>query len=116
MFTRVRLCWRAAAKAPARSSVLHSIANYRGPALTGDVTIQTAEVTEKSVDDQGRHLIHVKHLMTNQAGKTMVTGTAEITGFYRDIVLAGRAVITTAAIIEFASIRPITSSSIAFDI
>ena len=58
--------------------VVHSIANYRGPALTGDITIQTAEVTEKSVDEQGRHLVHVKHLMKNQQGKTMVTGTAEI--------------------------------------
>ncbi|MFK4872268.1 MaoC family dehydratase N-terminal domain-containing protein [Novosphingobium sp. ZW T3_23] len=58
--------------------VVHSIANYRGPALTGDVTIQTAEVTEKSVDEEGRHLVHVKHLMTNQNGKTMCTGSAEI--------------------------------------
>ncbi|WP_313437924.1 MaoC family dehydratase N-terminal domain-containing protein [Novosphingobium sp.] len=58
--------------------VVHSIANYRGPALTGDVTIQTAEVTEKSVDADGRHLVHVKHLMTNQNGKTMCTGSAEI--------------------------------------
>ena len=58
--------------------VVHSIANYRGPALTGDVTIQTAEVTEKSVDAEGRHLVHVKHLMTNQNGKTMCTGTAEV--------------------------------------
>nr|WP_086494038.1 MaoC family dehydratase N-terminal domain-containing protein [Novosphingobium panipatense] len=58
--------------------VIHSVANYRGPALTGDVTIQTAEVTEKSVDEEGRHLVHVKHLMTNQNGKTMCTGTAEI--------------------------------------
>ncbi len=58
--------------------VVHSVANYRGPALTGDVTIQTAEVTEKSVDEEGRHLVHVKHLMTNQNGKTMCTGTAEI--------------------------------------
>lgn len=58
--------------------VVHSIANYRGPALTGDVTIQTAEVTEKSVDAEGRHLIHVKHLMENQRGVKMCTGTAEI--------------------------------------
>lgn len=58
--------------------VVHSVANYRGPALTGDVTIQTAEVTEKSVDDQGRHLIHIRHLMKNQRGVTMCTGTAEI--------------------------------------
>lgn len=58
--------------------VVHSTANYRGPALTGDVTIQTAEVTEKSVDAEGRHLIHVKHLMENQRGVKMCTGTAEI--------------------------------------
>lgn len=58
--------------------VVHSIANYRGPALTGDVTIQTAEVLDKSVDEDGRHLVHVKHLMTNHRGITMCTGTAEI--------------------------------------
>ncbi|MCW1403130.1 MaoC family dehydratase N-terminal domain-containing protein [Novosphingobium sp. MW5] len=58
--------------------VVHSTANYRGPALTGDVTIQTAEVTEKSVDADGRHLVHVKHLMENQRGVKMCTGTAEI--------------------------------------
>ena len=58
--------------------VVHSVANYRGPALTGDITIQTAEVTEKSVDDEGRHLVHVKHLMTNQRGVKMCLGTAEI--------------------------------------
>lgn len=58
--------------------VVHSIANYRGPALSGDYTIQTAEVTEKSVDEKGRHLVHVKHLMQNQKGTTMATGTAEI--------------------------------------
>jgi hypothetical protein len=58
--------------------VLHSAANFRGPALSGDVTIQTAEVTVKSLDEQGRHLIHVKHLMATHKGTTMATGTAEI--------------------------------------
>ncbi len=58
--------------------VLHSAANFRGPALSGDVTIQTAEVTGKSVDEQGRHLIHVKHLMATHTGTTMATGTGEI--------------------------------------
>ncbi|MBU6267166.1 MAG: MaoC family dehydratase N-terminal domain-containing protein [Sphingomonadales bacterium] len=58
--------------------VVHSNCSYRGPALTGDVTIQTGEVTEKSVDENGRHLVHVKQLMKNQLGKTMATGTAEI--------------------------------------
>lgn len=58
--------------------VVHSNSNYRGPALTGDVTIQTAEVTEKSVDEDGRHLIHVKHRMETQTGTVMATGTAQI--------------------------------------
>jgi len=58
--------------------VVHSTANYRGPALTGDVTIQTAEIVEKSVDEEGRNLVHVKHKMVNQRGVTMCTGTAEI--------------------------------------
>jgi acyl dehydratase len=58
--------------------VVHSIANYRGPALTGDVTIQTAEVVDKMVDDKGRNVVQVKHKMVNQKGTTMCTGTAEI--------------------------------------
>jgi hypothetical protein len=58
--------------------VVHCISNYRGPALTGDLTVQTAEVIDKSVDDEGRHLIHVKHKMANHKGTIMATGTAEI--------------------------------------
>ena len=58
--------------------VVHSVANYRGPALSGDITIQTAEVVDKMVDDEGRHLVQVKHAMKNQKGTTMCTGTAEI--------------------------------------
>lgn len=58
--------------------VVHSTANYRGPALTGDITIQTAEVVNKLIDDQGRHVIQVKHLMQNQKGTKMCLGTAEI--------------------------------------
>lgn len=58
--------------------VVHSVANYRGPALSGDITIQTGEVVNKSVDEEGRHLIHVKHGMANQKGTILCTGTAEI--------------------------------------
>jgi acyl dehydratase len=58
--------------------VVHSVANYRGPALCGDITIQTAEVVDKLVDADGRHLVQVKHRMTNQKGNTLCTGTAEI--------------------------------------
>ena len=58
--------------------VVHSKSNYRGPAFTGDVTVQTAEVIDKTVDDEGRHIIQVKHTMADQKGTTMAGGTAEI--------------------------------------
>jgi hypothetical protein len=58
--------------------IVHSLANYRGPALAGDITIQTAEVVDKFVDGEGRHLVQVKHKMANQKDTTLCTGTAEI--------------------------------------
>lgn len=58
--------------------VVHSIANYRGPALAGDVTVQTAEVVDKMINEDGRHLIQVKQKMTTHTGTTMCTATAEI--------------------------------------
>lgn len=58
--------------------VVHSISNYRGPALSGNTTVQTAEVVDKLVDDDGRHLIQVKHKMASQDGTVMCTGIAEI--------------------------------------
>ncbi|TYC94357.1 MaoC family dehydratase N-terminal domain-containing protein [Novosphingobium sp. BW1] len=58
--------------------VVHSIANYRGPALSGDITIQTAEVVDKLIDEKGRHIVQVGHLMQNQKGVKMCLGTAEI--------------------------------------
>jgi hypothetical protein len=58
--------------------VVHSVATYRGPALSGDLTIQTAEVVDKVIDDGGRHIVLVKHKMANQRGVTMCTGSAEI--------------------------------------
>ncbi len=58
--------------------VVHAKSNYRGPALTGDITIQTAEVVDKTVDEEGRNLIHVRHSMNTQDGTIMASGTAEI--------------------------------------
>ena len=58
--------------------VVHSTAAYRAPALSGDVTIQTGEVVDKMVDDEGRHLVQVKHRMSNQKDATMSNGVAEI--------------------------------------
>jgi hypothetical protein len=58
--------------------VVHSAANYRGPALSGDITIQTGEITKKTVDEEGRHVVQVKCLMANQKGTVMCTATAEV--------------------------------------
>lgn len=58
--------------------VVHAKSNYRGPAFTGEITVQTAEVVDKTVDEQGRHLIHVRHKMANQHDAIMANGTAEI--------------------------------------
>jgi hypothetical protein len=58
--------------------VAHIVSNYRGPALSGDITVQTAEVVDKSVDEEGRNIVQVKHRMANQKGTVLATGTAEI--------------------------------------
>ena len=58
--------------------VVHSVANYRGPALTGDITVQTGEVIDKMVDDEGRHIVQIKHKMANQNDVILATGTAEV--------------------------------------
>jgi hypothetical protein len=58
--------------------VIHSVANYRGPALSGDITVQTAEVVSKFVDEEGRHLVQIKHKMANQRGIVLCTATGEI--------------------------------------
>lgn len=58
--------------------VVHSVANYRGPALAGDATVQAGEVIDKMVDEKGRHLVQIKHTMATQTGKVMCTAIAEI--------------------------------------
>jgi hypothetical protein len=58
--------------------VVHSICNYRGPAFTGDITIMTADVIDKTVDEQGRSVVQVDCKMTNQLGTVMATAKAEI--------------------------------------
>ena len=56
----------------------HSVCNYRSPALTGDITIQTGKVTGKSVDEEGRHIVSVEIRMTNQLGSVLATSKADI--------------------------------------
>jgi len=58
--------------------VRHSNCNYRSPALTGDITIQTGKVVDKFVDEEGRHLVQIDSRMTNQLGAVMCTARAEI--------------------------------------
>ncbi len=58
--------------------VVHTNCSYRGPAFSGDITIMTGEIYEKSVDAEGRHLAHVSVKMANQKGVTLATAKAEI--------------------------------------
>ena len=58
--------------------VVHSNCAYRGPAFTGDITLFNANVIDKKVDEQGRHIVQVDFKMTNQLGTTMATAKAEI--------------------------------------
>jgi N-terminal half of MaoC dehydratase len=58
--------------------VVHSNCSYRGPAFTGDITIMTAEIIDKMVDEEGRNLVQVSVKMANQLGTTMATAKAEI--------------------------------------
>ncbi|TDW61518.1 MaoC dehydratase-like protein [Novosphingobium sp. PhB55] len=59
-------------------AVVHSKSQYRGPAFTGDVTVMTGRVIEKSVDEAGSHLVHLECLMADQNGATMATANAEV--------------------------------------
>jgi hypothetical protein len=58
--------------------ILHSNCNYRGPAFTGDVTYFNANVIDKRIDDERRHIVQVDFKMTSQLGTTMATARAEI--------------------------------------
>jgi hypothetical protein len=58
--------------------VLHSNANYRGPAFTGDITEMNATVIDKGVDEKGRAFVQVDSKMTNQLGHVLATARAEI--------------------------------------
>ncbi len=59
-------------------TVVHSNAQYRGPAFSGDITIQTGEVVDRMTDDKGRSLVQIKSRMANQDGVTMATALSEV--------------------------------------
>ncbi|WP_428311816.1 FAS1-like dehydratase domain-containing protein [Hydrocarboniphaga sp.] len=58
--------------------VVHSNCSYRGPAFTGDITIMTAKIIDKLVDDQGRSVVQVDCRLASQTGAVMATAKAEI--------------------------------------
>jgi len=58
--------------------VVHSNAQYRGPAFTGDITVMSGEVVDKLVDEAGRNLVQVKVKMANQSGNSMAVATSEV--------------------------------------
>ena len=58
--------------------VRHSVCSYRSPALTGDITIQTAKITDKYVDEDGRHMVAMDVRMTNQLGGVLATAKTEV--------------------------------------
>ena len=58
--------------------LVHVNSQYRNPAFTGDVTYQDGEVIDKYVDAQGKAIVQVQHVMTNQNGATMARGVGEI--------------------------------------
>ena len=58
--------------------VLHCVSAYRGPAFSGDITIMTATVRDKSIDDEGRKIVHLDCRMSNQLDTVLATATAEV--------------------------------------
>ena len=59
--------------------VVHSRAQYRNPAFTGDATFLNGTVAGKDIDaNNGQHLVSVEYEMTNQNGAVMAKGTAEV--------------------------------------
>ena len=58
--------------------LLHVNAAYRGPAFTGDATFMTADVIDKTVDEEGRAIVQVNCKMASQDGTTLATAKAEI--------------------------------------
>lgn len=59
--------------------IVHSNAQYRSPAFTGDATFLNGTVTGKDIDaNNGKHLVFVEYTMTNQKDTVMAKGTAEL--------------------------------------
>ncbi len=58
--------------------IVHSNAQYRNPAFTGDATFLNGEVTGKHIDEQGRHIATLAIKLENQNGLLMAKATVEV--------------------------------------
>lgn len=58
--------------------VTHSVASYRGPAFTGDITVMTGKIVDKFVDEEGRDVVQIDVRMENQNGAVLATAKAEV--------------------------------------
>jgi len=58
--------------------VVHSVASYRGPAFTGDITIMTGAIVDKRLDEEGRSIVQAEVKMANQLDVTLATAKVEI--------------------------------------
>jgi len=46
--------------------------------VTGDITIQTGKITDKYVDEDGRHMVAMDIRMANQLGSVLATAKTEV--------------------------------------
>ena len=51
---------------------------YRNPAFTGDATFLNGEVTDKKIDAEGRGIVTVEIVLTNQEDAVMAKGVVEM--------------------------------------
>ena len=59
-------------------SVVHSSAQYRNPAFTGDATFFTGEVVDTRIERKRKHIAVVKVELTNQDDAVMAKATVEV--------------------------------------
>ncbi len=58
--------------------VTHCNSQYRGPVFVGDISIQKGEITDKTVDEEGRSIVKVKVVMSTQDDTVVATAKASI--------------------------------------
>ena len=59
-------------------AILTLNAQLRGINFKNDVLTCTGQVTDKRIDDEGRHVVDLEMLITNQKGEKVTPGTATV--------------------------------------